>query len=213
MRYVKLIRSVSVATALLAATVASAQVADRTTHVTFNTAVELPGKTLPAGTYTFKLVDPSGERNVIHVLDAKGDTHHLTVYSMPVRRVHRAEDTVVTFHELPADMTPAIRFWYYPGDPMGHEFAYPKDRAQLIANATNLAVVSVEDEAVTRVEPAPEPTPVTETAPPAPETEPVGTSGRRRLPQTASALPLAGLVGLFSLGAGLAVRGYRLSRR
>ena len=222
MRHVKLFCSVSCVTALLAGAVVSAQVADRTTQVTFNTAVELPGKTLPAGTYTFRLATPQGERNVIHVLDAKGEKHEATLFSMPARRVERAEDTVITFHELPADTTPAIRFWYYPGDPMGHEFAYPKDRALAIATATNVAVLSVEDETITRVEPAPSapavadtPTPPAdervETTPPAPEMAAVGTSGRR-LPRTASQLPLAGLIGLASLGAGLAMRRFRMTR-
>jgi hypothetical protein len=101
---------------------------------------------------------------------------------------------------------------------MGHEFAYPKDRAQLIANATGESVLAIEDETVMHVEPAPEvatpATPVEERVEtPAPTTpEPVGTSGRRRLPQTSSSLPLTGLLGLLALGGGLTMRALRLGR-
>ena len=224
--------------ALVAGSPASAQVnvADKTTHVTFNTPVELPGLTLPPGTYTLRLQDHNVNRHIVQVYDRDGKKLGKDILAMAARRLERTEDTVITFYEVPADVTPPVRYWYYPNDLVGEEFAYPREQALRIANATRRSVLAVDGEQMVRVEPesvtaatqaAREP--VT-TVPQEPAREPVtapppepqiavrddevrvGTTGRRRLPQTSSALPLVGLLGLWTLGGGLALRAYRLSR-
>ena len=222
------------AAALLAAVPASAQmnVTDKTTHVTFNTTVELPGLTLPPGTYTFKLKDHTVNRHIVQVFDRDGKKLGSDILAMPARRMERTDETVVTFHEVPANMTPAVRFWFYPNDQVGEEFAYPKERALQLAAATGTSVLAVEGEDLTRVEAeaaaaataqerpeaAPTPTPAPTAQPEAQitarEQDTVGTAGatRRRLPQTASSLPLVGLIGLLSLGGAMAIRRMRMSR-
>ena len=211
---------------LIAATAepAAAQKFNRHTVITFNTPVELPGVTLPAGTYTFRLSDSTSDRHVVHVLDANAEKHIATLFAMPTRRSEISEETVVTFRETAANEPLPIRYWYFPTDHFGQEFAYPAERAQAIAQATGESVLSVEGETITRIEPVPvvevAPVPVQPVQPvqpvttPAPmpvqtEMEPVGTTGR--LPNTASPLPLVGLVGLLSLGGALAVRAFRRS--
>ena len=57
-------------------------------------------------------------------------------------------DTVVTFRETNAASTPAVQYWYYPGEKIGKEFIYPKDQAQRIAARTG-ATVKTEDGPVT----------------------------------------------------------------
>jgi hypothetical protein len=47
-----------------------AQPADKRTTFTFSGPVALPGITLPAGQYLFRLADPSGDRKVVQVLSA-----------------------------------------------------------------------------------------------------------------------------------------------
>lgn len=42
---------------------------DKRTYFTFNQSVALPGVTLPAGTYMFRLADPDTTRRVIQVSD------------------------------------------------------------------------------------------------------------------------------------------------
>lgn len=221
MRHVKVITAVACVTLLLSAA-ASAQTPTlrRTTYLTFSTPVELPGVTLPAGTYTFELADSTSDRHVIRVLDRDRQKLHTTILAIPVRRVNTSEETVVTFHELPAEATPAVRFWYYPGDIMGQELAYPKDQAMRIAAASRQSVLAVSEgelasAEVTRVEAAAQ----TQVQEAQVEPQATGTSGRdtvtmpeRTLPRTASTLPLAGLIGLLSLGGALVTRAYRVSR-
>lgn len=218
MRHVKALWGVACVTMLLAAAAASAQSNfNRTTYLTFNTPVELPGVTLAAGTYTFRLSDSSSDRHVVQVLDQDGAKLHTTILAMPAKRLHADEETVVTFHELPAEATPAVRYWYYPGDEIGQEFAYPKDQALRLAAASGEPVLAVDSNEVTRVEPDAGAEPSADTA--AQQTAsaearqdaagPVGTSGARRLPQTASNLPVVGLLGLLALGGAIAVRAAR----
>ena len=231
MRHVKSILGVICSAAMLMAVTAepaAAQNFNRHTVITFSAPVELPGMTLPAGTYTFRLSDSTSDRHVVHVLDADGAKHIATLFAMPATRSTVSEETVITFRETAANEPLPIRYWYFPNDRFGQEFAYPAERAAVIAQATGESVLSVEGEQITRIEPTPvvavepvqpepvQPAPV-ETAPvaePAPlpvqtETEAVGTSGR--LPDTASPLPLVGLVGLMSLGGALLIRAFRRS--
>jgi len=230
MRHVKMFGSVVFVTMLLAGTVASAQSNfNRTTYLTFSTPVELPGITLPAGTYTFRLSDSNSDRHIVQVLDKDAAKLHTTILAIPARRLHVSDDTVVTFHEQPAEATPAVRFWYYPGDNVGQEFAYPKAQASRIAAVTGEPVLAIDSDAsmtasVSRVEgdaraetaAAPE-TAAADAQPPAQsdsaaraDTPPVGTAGERHLPRTASNLPLVGLLGLLALGGAVAARAARV---
>lgn len=221
MSRIKATLGVLCATAMLTAVTAvpaTGQTFDRVTKITFSTPVELPGMTLPAGTYTFRLVDSESDRHVVQVLDANDEKHITTLHAMPTRRSETSEETVVTFRETVAGAPLPVRFWYYPNDQYGQEFAYPKDRALAIAAATGESVLAIEDEQITRVEPAAVATPEVEVEAAAPVVEPVApvepmepapmaTTGE--LPDTASPLPLVGLIGLVSLGSAFALRAYR----
>ncbi len=218
MRHVKTLWGVACMTMLLAAAASAQSNFNRTTYLTFSTPVELPGVTLPAGTYTFRLSDSTSDRHVVQVLDKDGAKLHTTILAMPAGRLHADEKTIVTFHELPAEATPAVRDWYYPGDEIGQEFAYPKDQAMRLAAASGEPVLAVDAEQVTRVEPDAAAEPSADTAaqttaqaetPRQDDAGAFGTSGTRRLPQTASNLPLVGLLGLLALGGAIAVRAAR----
>ena len=51
--------------------VAAASISARTTYLTFNRPMELPGVMLEPGTYIFELAEPMGSSGAVHVL--KGD--------------------------------------------------------------------------------------------------------------------------------------------
>ena len=53
----------------------SASERDQKTIVTFSGPVEIPGKVLTPGTYTFKVLDLAGTRDVVQVLD-KNEAQH-----------------------------------------------------------------------------------------------------------------------------------------
>jgi hypothetical protein len=180
--------------AVLMANRATAQQANTTerTFMTFSSAVEMPGVTLQPGTYVFKLAD-SPSRNVVQVWDQdeKRMIGHWTYVQAERPRV--SEETMVMFKETREGETPAIQYWYFPGEKIGKEFLYPKDQAQRIAARTGADVrtedVAVPESAVAAAEPppapeapaaealapealAPEPAAIAENPPPAPVAEP-----------------------------------------
>jgi hypothetical protein len=117
------------------------------TIMTFSAPVELPGMRLQAGTYVWKLAD-TPSRNVIQVFtqDEKEILGQWLFISAERREV--TGDTVVTFRETSAGSTPAVQYWFYPGESIGKEFIYPKDQAMRIAQRTG-ATVQTEDGPVT----------------------------------------------------------------
>jgi hypothetical protein len=60
------------------------------------------------------------------------------------QRPEVSQDTVVMFKETAAGQTPAVHYWYYPGERIGKEFVYPKDQALKIAARTNERVLSTD---------------------------------------------------------------------
>jgi hypothetical protein len=115
------------------------------TFLTFSGPVEMPGVTLQGGTYVFKLAD-TPSRNVVQVWDR--DEKHMIGHWLFVQaeRPQVSQDTVVMFKETAAGTTPAVQYWYYPGERTGKEFVYPKNQALKIAQRTQSQVLSTEGE-------------------------------------------------------------------
>jgi len=113
------------------------------TYLTFSAPVELPGMTLPAGTYTFKLAD-TPSRNVVQVLSQDEKKIHGQFLFVQAQRRDPSGETVVTFRETADGTTPAVHYWFYPGETIGKEFVYPKDQAVKIAARTHENVLSTE---------------------------------------------------------------------
>ena len=97
------------AATLLTAGVATAQgvVADRRTNVTFSGPVSIPGATLPAGTYVFRIADSPTNRNIVQIYDNEGAKLISTIMAVPADRPEPDGDPVITFKETPADHPPA----------------------------------------------------------------------------------------------------------
>jgi hypothetical protein len=96
---------------------------NRRTVLTFNKAVEVPGKVLPAGTYVFELADLPASRHVVRVFDRDGRIL-ATFFTISTLSRTAAGDTRVTFEEMRAGGFP-IKKWFYPGHLEGEEFIYP----------------------------------------------------------------------------------------
>lgn len=190
------------------------------TVMTFNEPVEIPGRVLPAGTYVFKLIDSQSDRNVVEVQNQRENHTYGIFLAIPDYQLHVHGKTIVTFEERAAGSPQAIKAWFYPGDNYGHEFVYPKVRAQELAKVNQQTVTSMPNEVASNTsennqnnvtvlkqapltteqpqqmaESAPPPPPPVQAAPaPAPEAPPA------QLPQTGSDLPLIALIGALSLG-------------
>jgi hypothetical protein len=116
--------------------VAQAQPADYRTYFTFSAPVTLPGVTLPAGRYLFRLADPDGSRKVISVLSADGKTPLAMLHTIPNKLLQAPGDAEIRFMETPANVPPAIKTWWYPGQSIGYEFIYPRQQALQLAKVT-----------------------------------------------------------------------------
>ena len=144
MKRVKLIVTAMVLAvlAVLAGSVKAQQTnVNEKTRMTFTGAVEMPGLTLQPGTYVFRLAD-TPTRNVVQVLD-EGEKNQLGQWTfVQADRPRVTEETVVMFKETREGSTPAVQFWYFPGEKIGKEFIYPKDQAARIASRTGAKVRS-----------------------------------------------------------------------
>jgi hypothetical protein len=204
---------------------------DKKTTVSFSAPVEIPGvgsQVLPAGKYVFKLLDSRSDRHIVQIFNERGDHVYATILAIPNYRLKTTDKTVITFRERAAGEPEAIRAWFYPGNEWGQEFVYPKKRALELAKTSNLPVLAMPTELETNivtpvasadeppvialkeapieaVKPTGEVVPMAEVveAPPVQTAEAVKTpEPEKSYPKTASLLPLVGLIGLISLGAG-----------
>lgn len=166
-------------------------------------------------------------------LQKEETTVYATILAIPNYRLKATDNTVITFRERPSGQPEALRAWFYPGRNWGEEFVYPKAKAIVLARETNLPVLftpvdlpvevaepikSAAEPVVAELKQAPimaiqptgeevelaqvvTPPPVIEeqAATPAPATE-------RALPDTASSLPLVGLLGLIALAGAFTIR-------
>lgn len=216
------------AVTLFAATLLPSARADewnKKTVVTFSQAVEVPGRILPAGTYTFKLLDSLSDRHIVQIFNADGSQIIATILTINNYRLETTGKTVMSFSERPGDSPEALRAWFYPGDNFGQAFVYPKARAIQLAKTTNVivpavAVDAVDDNtlktapiiAITPDEKEVEVTTVIQTTPPVAATvtpAPVAVAPvaeTKELPQTASSIPLIALLGGLSISLALVLK-------
>lgn len=126
--------------------------ANQDTFFTFSQAVELPGKTLPAGTYFFQLMDSASNRHIVKVMSQDRKELHAALLAIPYYTNERPSDQPqVRFMETPAQAgngagTNAIKIWFYPGNTTGHEFIYPRSQAMRIAARTGQPVLTTKAE-------------------------------------------------------------------
>jgi hypothetical protein len=114
---------------------ANAAVYNKKTKLTFSQPVHVPGVTLPAGSYYFKLVDSQSSRNIVQVSNIRQDKVYATILAIPDYRANPSSHTIVTFGETGAGCASAVKVWYYPGDTLGNRFVYGKEEAAQMAKS------------------------------------------------------------------------------
>ena len=125
---------------------ARADVWNKKTILTFSGPVQIPGATLPAGSYVFKLADIPGNRHVVQVFDKDEKKIYTTMLAIPNQRLDPSDKPVVLFSERASGSPQAIKVWYYPGETIGNEFVYPKSQAIKIAKETHQSVLAMNDD-------------------------------------------------------------------
>ena len=101
-------------TLLVGALDIEAQTTERQTTVTFSHPVQVPGQTLPAGTYIFTISESVGIRNIMGIWD-KDHTKLITkVITIANRRLTHGSETVIEFHEALPGAPKALKAWFPP---------------------------------------------------------------------------------------------------
>ena len=217
---------------VLVAPKAKADSSDEKVTFTFTQPVEVPGvgqHLLLPGTYVFKLLDSPIDRHIVEIFNQDETKILTTALTITNHRAKATSKSVLTFSERPAGEPEALKAWFYSGQHYGEQFVYDRPRAIVLAKETNETVLStpvaladapveilktVPLEAVnpngetvdTAVVVEAPPAEVAVAAPaPAIAPEPVLAAS---LPQTASYLPLIGLLGMLSLGGGFVLLGF-----
>jgi hypothetical protein len=220
----------------MSATPVSAQPLDQRTEFTFNQPVEMPGVTLPPGTYIFRFVDATSGRKVMQVQAKDASSKNYGMFmTISAQRPRAADDAELRFLETPAGQPAAVKTWWYPGNTIGREFIYPKSQAVRLAKATNSTVLTTQQANVSNdgmksadlayVSPTGQETPLTDeqlveaaaNTPPVGATEArtsaanrapaqEGTMARTSLPRTSTPLAGIALMGIISLLGGAWLR-------
>jgi hypothetical protein len=94
-------------------------------QLTFNRPVALPGVVLPAGAYSFDLVDSNSSLDVVVVRNrARTKVYYMGFTTQVVRPARMSRTAPIVFAEAPANEPRPIAAWYEIGDSIGHEFLY-----------------------------------------------------------------------------------------
>jgi hypothetical protein len=227
---VKRLTSASVLVVLVCALAsgANAFTSDKRTYFTFTQPVALPGMTLPAGTYMFRIANPDTSRNVIQVANKQGTESYALLHTVQASRPEAAKDSEIRFRETAAGAPPAVGSYWYMGERTGYEFIYSKAELDALNRSAQPAPevsvtetessvaaappldteasdvvqgepVSAEAESqIAQAQPEQSPVPA---QPPAPSAQ--SESTRDQLPQTASPLALLLLGGIATAGFGV----------
>jgi hypothetical protein len=126
---------------LLLLPVARASEQDQATKITFDHAVQIPGRVLPAGTYWFVVPYDISQHFVVHIYNSDGTVLLTTLFTASVEREKSTDKTEITFAERDPIQPEAIVTWFYPGRAIGHEFLYSKQGAKELALSNRQTVV------------------------------------------------------------------------
>jgi hypothetical protein len=123
--------------------VARATEEDQATKLTFNKAVQIPGRVLPAGTYWFILANTNPRSNVVQIFNGDRSTLYATAFAIPVERRDATDNTEITLADRGSMQPETIVTWFYPGYSSGHEFVYSKPEEKELAQVTHHTVMAM----------------------------------------------------------------------
>jgi len=129
---------------LLSEVVTQAAEMDQFSNISFSQPVEIPGQTLPAGTYLFKLLN-ADNLNLVQISNLDGSHVYATLLTNSTERPKPTGDTVLIMAEQGSGKPAAILKWFYPGRTDGHEFVYSEYERQELAQDRQRTIVAKED--------------------------------------------------------------------
>jgi len=134
------ITSLMLAFAILSPVV-RADEANQATKVTFSQPVQVPGKTLPAGTYYMQLLPNLGSKGIVQIFDEQHE-FIATFFTVTRERQEPTGRSTFVLADKGEGHAEAIVAWFYPGRTDGHEFLYPKPERQELARVQTQTVVA-----------------------------------------------------------------------
>jgi hypothetical protein len=108
---------------------------DKYTVMSTTEPILIGGKILHPGTYVWKLLDSTLDRNIVQVSDKKTGHVETTIVAIPNYRQQVSDNISFQFWESPTGLPKPVRSWFYPGDNVGQEFAYPEALMASLAKA------------------------------------------------------------------------------
>jgi len=131
-----------IAFTLLFELAAHADESNRATTITFSQPIQIPGQILPAGTYSFKLLDSNSDPNVVQIFNSDQTHLYATLQTVATERQDPTGDTAITLAEQGGGRPDALLKWFYPGRDTGHEFVYSGQQEKQLAQDTQQTIVA-----------------------------------------------------------------------
>jgi hypothetical protein len=112
--------------------------AARTTYLSVNVPVALPGVALAPGTYIFELAAPDERLDLVRVSSRDRSQVYYTGFTELVARAgEQRDDRPLSFGESRVGSPRPIAVWYPANESAGRRFVYPKRSRQLIDHTSN----------------------------------------------------------------------------
>ncbi len=121
---------------------AHADESNQATTITFSQPIQIPGQILPAGTYSFKLLDSNSDPNVVQIFNSDQTHLYATLQTVATERQDPTGDTAITLAEQGGGKPDALLKWFYPGRDTGHEFVYSGQQEKQLAQDTQQTIVA-----------------------------------------------------------------------
>ena len=105
---------------------------DRKTTITTNSPWEVPGKTLPSGTYVVRLLNAgqggSSTRTVVQIFSQDEKEVLATALGLTAYRTNTEDSTIFRFYETANGAPERLHTWFYPSFGSGIEFVYQPEQ-------------------------------------------------------------------------------------
>jgi hypothetical protein len=121
---------------------AHADALDQNTKLTFSEPIQIPGQTLPAGAYLFRLANADSDLNIVQVLNSDGTVLYATLQTIATERREPTGRTAITLAEQASGKADALLKWFYPGRAIGNEFVYSNQEEKELAQDRRRTIVA-----------------------------------------------------------------------
>lgn len=192
------------------ATTSHAEDSAKKATLTLNALTQLPGTTVAAGSYVFKQSGEQAGWNIVQVYNQDESSLVTTLLAYPNPTLASSGQSILIYPQSTDGRTQVMEAFFFDNDPVAQQLAYPKKTADEIGAANHVRVPTTgtsdaypsslpsassswsaplnQDAAHTPAQTSSEPPPASSSA-----------ANSEPLPQTASPLPLIGLIGLLAL--------------